>query len=150
MIYLITLLVICLDQLSKRLALDITNWNQVIPVFPSFNLVLVLNKGISWSFFASDWAGAQWVLIVVALVISLMMVWWMAYEDSPVVRGALALIIGGAIGNMIDRVRWGGVVDFLDFYYGAYHWPAFNIADSAITLGVLLLVFNMILGGKKR
>ena len=144
-------LVILLDQLIKYW---ITNMimlpPRIIPVTPFFNLVLGRNRGVSFGFFDGDSPLNQWLLSLVALAITATLVIWLARIDKPWVAVALGLIIGGAIGNVIDRLTGGGVVDFLDFHWGEHHWPAFNVADTGITMGAAALILDSLFvrGGK--
>ncbi len=142
MIYVLSLIVIILDQLSKLWALTTLPLWKPVPVFPCFNLYLTYNKGVSFSFFSSTHPIMPWVLSAMAIVVCIMIVFWMTREKNKMILMALALILGGAIANVIDRIRLGAVVDFLDFYAGQHHWPAFNIADSAICLGVLFIFIS--------
>lgn len=142
MIYLISLFVILLDQLSKGIILHYFSTDKVLEVFPCFNLLLAYNKGVSFSFLTSDSPYMPWILSAFSLVICALIVGWMRQEKDKYTRIGFALILGGAIGNVIDRVRLGAVVDFLDFYIGSYHWPAFNVADSAICIGVFLILIR--------
>jgi signal peptidase II len=87
-----------------------------------------------------------WLLPLVAIVIIIMLVAWLTRADRPILVVALGAVIGGAIGNLIDRIRFGAVADFLDVHAFGYHWPAFNIADSAITIGVAVLIFDSVFG----
>ena len=144
-------LVILLDQLIKYLITNIIMLPQrIIPVTPFFNLVLGHNRGVSFGFFAGNSPLNQWLLSLVALAITAALVIWLARIDKPWVAVALGLIIGGAIGNVIDRLTSGGVVDFLDFYWGQHHWPAFNVADTGITMGAAALILDSLFvrGGK--
>lgn len=142
MIYILSLIVIILDQLTKLWAVATLPLWASVPVFPFFNLYLTYNKGVSFSFLSSDHPITPWILSAMAIAVCIMIVFWMMREKNKMIRIALALILGGAIANVIDRIRLGAVVDFLDFYIGQHHWPAFNIADSAICLGVLLIFTN--------
>ena len=142
MIYLISLFVILLDQLSKGIILHYFSFGKVLEVFPCFNLLLTYNKGVSFSFLTSDSPYMPWILSAFALIICAFIVIWMRQEKDKFTRIGFALVLGGAIGNVIDRMRLGAVVDFLDFYIGAYHWPAFNVADSAICIGVFLILIR--------
>ena len=137
--------VIAIDQLSKFAVLSVLDPYQGISVTPFLNLVLVLNTGITFGFFASDDSLTRWTLIVLALIISLILVRWLATAGGRYVGAALGMIIGGALGNVIDRLVHKAVVDFFDFHLYAWHWPAFNIADSAITIGVALFVLSSLL-----
>jgi signal peptidase II len=129
------------DQISKLwiLSLPELTW-RAIPVFPGFNLVKVANYGVSFGLFNQMPEVSRILFSLLAIVISLVLWRWLATVTSRVQVLAMGAVIGGALGNMIDRVRLGAVVDFLDFYLGRYHWPAFNIADSAIVCGVLVLI----------
>ena len=142
MIYLISLLVVLLDQLTKGIILHYFSTGKVLEVFPCFNLLLTYNKGVSFSFLTSDSPYMPWILSAFALIICAFIVAWMHQEKDRWTRIGFALVLGGAVGNVIDRVRLGAVVDFLDFYIGTYHWPAFNIADSAICIGVFLILIR--------
>jgi signal peptidase II len=98
------------------------------------------NRGVSFGLFSSDSSAAAWALIVLALLIVGLLIAWLAKEEHAPTAAALGLVIGGALGNVIDRLRFGAVADFLDFHAFGYHWPAFNAADTAISLGALALV----------
>ena len=144
-------LVILLDQLIKYWITNIIMLPpRIIPVTPFFNLVLGHNRGISFGFFDGNSPLNQWLLSLVALAITATLVIWLARIDKPWVAVALGLIIGGAIGNVIDRLTGGGVVDFLDFHWGEHHWPAFNVADTGITMGAAALILDSLFvrGGK--
>ena len=128
-----------LDQWSKWLVITdmIMPERQGIEILPFFNLVLVWNHGISFGIFASDRQPLLLTLMSGAIVIVLLA--WLAKNNSRAGAVALGLVIGGAIGNMADRLRFGAVVDFLDMHAGGLHWPAFNVADSCIFVGVVFL-----------
>ncbi len=138
--FFIASLVILLDLGTKALILNALTLGSQIEVTPFFNLVLAMNKGISFSMFSG--AGA-WVLTSLAIIICAFLIYFMVKEKNKFCKTCLALILGGAIGNIVDRIRFKAVVDFLDFHAFGYHWPAFNIADSAICIGVALLLFHM-------
>ena len=150
MIYLLSVLVILLDQVSKMCVLGYVLEHEVVPVFPCFNLFLTFNKGVSFSLLSSDSPYAPLLLSAFALGVAGLLVYWIQKEKNVWMRRGLALILGGAIGNVIDRIRFGAVVDFLDFYLGDYHWPAFNIADSAICIGVAILLCSSFIKGEKK
>ena len=134
--------VIIADQISKAAVLYyFSNGGQNIRVTPFFNIVLAWNKGVSFSMFHSDHALAPWILTLVALLICGVVVHWMTMERDEKTRNCFGLILGGALGNVIDRVIHGAVVDFLDFHAGVHHWPAFNVADSAICIGAFFILF---------
>jgi len=135
--------VIVLDQVTKWLILDLFAYGRGgIEVLSYFNLVLAWNRGISFGLFGGlgDWG--PWILIGLAAVISCVLVVWLKKAESRLPAASLGLIIGGAIGNIVDRVRFGAVVDFLDVHFLGYHWPAFNVADSAITVGAVILILD--------
>ncbi len=137
----LSLAVIAADQISKWWIVEhMMNPPRVIPVAPFFNLVMGWNRGVSFGLFNWDLAAAAWVLSGLALVIVAVLLAWMAKEERATTIAALGLVIGGALGNVIDRVRFGAVADFLDFHAFGFHWPAFNAADTAISLGALALV----------
>lgn len=139
----IALVVGILDQVSKWVILEaVMAPPRILPVFPGFNLTLVYNPGVSWG--ALDWLG-PWALSGLAIAISAALVVWLHRVETRLLALAIGMIVGGAIGNVVDRVRFHAVVDFLDFYVPATdwpHWPAFNIADSAIVLGVGLILLD--------
>ena len=140
------LLTTALDQLSKLVIVDRLQGGDPISIIPGFfNLVIAYNKGVAFGVFADiGHDGARYVVLAITTAIALGAVWYFARQEqcrSRTAQIALAMIVGGAFGNIIDRVRLGHVVDFLDVYYGSYHWPAFNLADSFICIGVGLLLF---------
>ena len=130
---------VALDQWSKWLILAkmLTPGAPAIEVAPFLNIVIVWNYGISFGMLAGQHQPVLLTLMSAAIVCILLV--WLYRNASPLVACALGFVIGGAIGNMIDRLRFGAVVDFLDAHAGPYHWPAFNIADSSIFIGVVLL-----------
>lgn len=138
----VSALVIAVDQITKLLASDSIAFEEVIPVMPHFNLTLVYNRGAAFSFLADQPGWQRWFFIVLTLVVSIAIVRWMFKMTQAEKWSAigLAMILGGAIGNVIDRIYLGKVIDFIDWYYGGYHWPAFNIADSAILVGAGIMI----------
>jgi len=146
--YLIAIIALC-DQLSKWWILDLMQPPRTVPVTSFLNYVLVWNKGVTFGFFnQSDHRLMSYVLVAVAAVILFLLGRWLWRTTSTPVAIALGAIMGGAIGNVIDRVRLGAVVDFLDFYYDSHHWYAFNIADAAIVTGVCLLLLDNLVRGR--
>lgn len=139
----LSLVVIVLDQFTKALMVRAFERGEALVVTPFFNLVLAYNRGAAFSFLA-DAGGWQKVFFsMLAIVASIWIVWLLSrHATQKLFSAALALILGGALGNLIDRVRLGEVVDFLDVHAGIYHWPAFNVADSAITIGAVLLIWD--------
>lgn len=143
-------LVIVLDQLAKAAMLDLLVEREVVTVTPFLNLVLVWNTGVSFGLLANDAALTRWLLIGVSLIVSAALAVWLWRAGDRRVAVALGLIIGGALGNVIDRLLHRAVVDFLDFHLAGWHWPAFNLADGAITLGVAGLVLVTLLERPRR
>ena len=134
---------IVLDQVTKWLFLDIVLASPgAIEVTGFFNLVMVWNRGVSFGMFSSDAEFGRWALSAMALAISVGLFFWLRKAGHWMLAAALGLVMGGAVGNVIDRVRFGAVFDFLDFHVAGYHWPAFNVADSAIVVGVGLILLD--------
>ncbi|MCW9047653.1 MAG: signal peptidase II [Gammaproteobacteria bacterium] len=140
----ITILVITLDQLTKILADQFLQYHQPIELIPMFNFTLMYNKGAAFSFLANAGGWQRWFFLILTSAVSIFIYLWLRKIKTHQVLqySALALILGGAIGNLIDRAIYGHVIDFLDVYYQQHHWPAFNIADSAITIGAILLIYD--------
>lgn len=134
--------VIVLDQLTKIIADTYLTYGKDVPVFPGFSWTLAYNPGAAFSFLADASGWQRWFFTIAASAISVWLVWWLSRLDRSQWKTAmpLALILGGAIGNLIDRVRLGHVIDFILLYYDRWHWPAFNIADSSVFLGALMLI----------
>lgn len=148
---LLSVLVIALDQLSKWWVLAALSEGVPHPVIPGFlNWTLIYNRGAAFSFLT--WAGGwqRWLFVALALVISAVLVAWLARTARRDWRTALplSLIVGGAIGNLIDRLHAAQVTDFIDVHYRDWHYPVFNIADCGITVGAVLLVAFGLFGGK--
>ncbi len=137
-------LVVVLDQTSKFAVLANFREYEVLTIWPVFNLTLVYNTGAAFSFLSDAGGWQRWFFVVVAVVISLVMVVWLRRlrPNERLTGYGLALVIGGAVGNLIDRLWLGKVVDFLQWHWHEWYWPAFNVADSAITLGVALLLIE--------
>ena len=136
-----------LDQVTKQLVLANLYRGEVIPVTGFFDLVLVFNTGAAFSFLAEHGGWQRWFFTVLALGIS---AWLLAlmhhHRHEKLLPAAFALIIGGALGNVYDRIVHGAVVDFLHFHYAGWSWPAFNLADSAITVGVVMMLWGQLSG----
>ncbi|MFI5113351.1 MAG: signal peptidase II [Terriglobales bacterium] len=146
--FLIAILVIVLDRMSKWLVAGSINLHDSISVLPGFfRLTHVQNSGAAFGLFAessSEWKVAILILFsILALAVVSALLWKNSHSMTTTGVG-LALIMGGAVGNLWDRLLTGHVVDFFDFYLGSYHWPAFNVADSAIVIGALLLVAEIL------
>lgn len=149
----LSFLAVILDQ-GTKLAVDGTmQLYQSIRILPYFNLTYVHNTGAAFSFLSQAGGWQRWFFAGLAIAISIVIAFWLArlQKHEVLLAAALSLILGGAVGNLIDRLVYGYVIDFLDVYYRGWHWPAFNIADSAITLGVgLMLAESFGLGKPKK
>ena len=148
-LYAIGLAVVALDQASKLVIASAMRLGQSIPVVPGlFDISYVLNPGAAFGILASRSAAFRnpFFMIVSLLAICLIVYYYHRYLHQParLPAAALGLILGGAVGNLIDRLRVGMVIDFLDFHVSGYHWPAFNVADAAISIGVGLMLFRML------
>ncbi|WP_029085851.1 signal peptidase II [Brevundimonas aveniformis] len=130
-----------IDQLTKAMAREALTPGRPVEVAPFFNLTLGFNEGVVFGM-GADLGWGPWPLIVLTATIAIGFSIWLFRETNNVMRGALALLVGGAVGNLLDRVLRGAVTDFLDFHAGGVHWPSFNLADSAIVVGVGLLVWE--------
>lgn len=150
---LLSVVILIADQVTKHIVLANLGLHETIEVFAGWlNWTLAYNEGAAFSFLADAGGWQRWFFTALAIVISAVMIVWLSRTARSDWRTALplSLVIGGAIGNVIDRIRFGHVVDFIDVYYGASHWPAFNIADSAICVGaVLLIIFGIFTGEGK-
>jgi len=140
---LIALAALALDHLSKWWLMGLLKApGDRIEVLPVFNLVMVWNPGVSFGLFQSGSPWAPWILVGVAVIIVGFLLNWLRNAETRIIALSLGLIIGGAIGNVIDRILWGAVADFFDAHIGDLHWPAFNIADSAIVIGAVIMLFD--------
>jgi signal peptidase II len=138
-------LVIVLDQLSKWFVLNHIQFGETIYVAPFWNWVLAFNPGAAFSFLASEPGWQRWLFSALAVAVS----GWIAlmlkkHPEQKLASMALTLVMGGALGNVIDRVRFGAVVDFIQWHAAGFYWPAFNVADSAICVGAVLLVIEQL------
>ena len=142
----IAVVVVILDQLTKYIASTSLEIYQPVAVMPMFNWTLMHNTGAAFSFLANENGWQRWFFAVIAVVVSVVIVLWIKRleQHEKWQAAALALILGGAIGNVIDRIWLGYVVDFIDIYYESSHWPAFNVADSAIFIGVAMIIIDSI------
>jgi signal peptidase II len=149
--YALAALIVILDQLSKWVVLENIQFGQTIYVAPFWNWVLTWNPGAAFSFLADQPGWQRWFFTALALAVS----GWIALElkkhpEQKLLSLALTLVMGGALGNVIDRVRFGAVVDFIQWHAAGFYWPAFNVADSAITVGAILLVFEQLTATSKK
>ncbi|MFT5218075.1 MAG: signal peptidase II [Gammaproteobacteria bacterium] len=144
----LSLLVIIADQASKQLAEYWLTPHQTVEVIPYFEWFLTYNTGAAFSFLADAGGWQRWFFSIAAIVISLIILQWIrklpGQETATAV--SLSLILGGAIGNVIDRIWFGHVIDFIQVWLGSYAWPAFNVADSAISIGAVLLIISSFSG----
>ena len=142
--------VVTLDQISKYVVVEKLANQPPVEVTSFFNLLLVYNRGAAFSFLAGAGGWQREFFTGIALIASAWIIWLLyRHPQQRLFSLALALVLGGAIGNVIDRVMIGAVVDFLDFHAFGWHWPAFNVADSAITCGAALLIWDGIFGGSQ-
>jgi len=149
-------LTVVLDQLTKYIAEAELLLHKPVAVFPGFNFTLMYNKGAAFSFLSEAGGWQRIFFVSLSTAISIFLFFWLKnitqdekQKDNTALKIAIALILGGAIGNLIDRALTGEVVDFIQVYYSSYYFPAFNIADSAITLGAGLLILDMFLEYKR-
>jgi len=140
--------VMLLDQIAKQLVVRNLGWFDVQPLVPHLNLVHMHNTGAAFSMLAS---APPLLFIVLGVAVSVGILWWMRKNPrgQSLFAASLALILGGALGNVIDRATRGYVVDFVDFYWGSWHFAAFNVADMAITLGAGLMILDMVLESRR-
>lgn len=139
----IALIVLTLDLASKYWVESVLEFGQKIPLTSFFNLILTYNPGAAFSFLSEESGWQRWFLSGIAGSAALLIIFLLnKYKHEKLFCMSLSLILGGALGNLYDRVTLGHVVDFLDFYIDAYHWPAFNIADSAIFIGAALMIYD--------
>ena len=144
------LILIFLDQVTKWWIINyIMQPIKILPITPFFNIVLTWNSGISFGIFSNQGSFSVIILSTLAtLIVFFLAVWLMKAVNKKLIIG-LICIIGGAIGNIIDRVYHGAVIDFLDFHIKSYHWPAFNVADSCIFIGATLIILDSLFPDKK-
>ena len=146
---LLAAVVVVLDQTSKAAINSHFAYGETLAVTSFFNLVLAHNTGAAFSFLSDAGGMQRWLFSLIAVVASVWIVWLLRKHASDKFFSlALALILGGALGNLIDRIDYGYVVDFLDFHWAGYHFAAFNVADSAITCGAALLIWDGLKGKK--
>lgn len=136
-------LIIIIDQISKQWISGHFSYGEVLPVTGFFNLVLAHNKGAAFSMLSDAGGWQRWMFSAIALIASIWITWLLRrHPQQKLFCFALSMVLGGALGNLIDRISYGYVVDFLDFHWSGHHFPAFNAADSAITCGAALLLLD--------
>ena len=145
--YMLSFTVIIIDQITKYFAVEKLALHEVKSIYEGFNLILIYNEGAAFSFLSDAGGWQRWFLIGVSCVVCVFIVVWMYHSisKSKCLLAGLSLILGGALGNLWDRLSLGYVVDFIEVYYKDLYWPAFNIADSAITIGAILLILDIFL-----
>ena len=145
-------LVVVLDQITKQVAENTLLLHKPLAVFPGFNWTLMYNEGAAFSFLSDAGGWQRWFFIILSSAISIALIIWLRQlrKNQQVLSAGIAFILGGAIGNLIDRSLTGHVIDFIQVYYKDLYWPAFNIADSAITLGAGLLIVDMFLEHRRK
>ena len=148
---LISVVVFALDQWTKHWILANYSLGYSQELLPFFNLVHVHNYGAAFSFLSDQPGWQRWFLLIVTSVISIVLLVWVTRlkQHQKLLAMALVLILGGAFGNLYDRAVYGYVVDFIDWHYAGYHWPAFNIADAGISCGAVLLIIDTIINGEE-
>ena len=137
-------LVVGLDQWTKHLADTLLELHQPVSIMPHLNFTLIFNPGAAFSFLSNADGWQRWFFSGLSIVISVFIVVWLrsTARDQAWMSCALSLVLGGALGNLWDRLTLGVVVDFIDVYWATWHWPAFNIADSAICVGAIMLLIG--------
>jgi signal peptidase II len=143
----LSLIILVLDQITKTWVSTHLSFNQPVNILPYFDLRLLHNTGAAWSILADQGGWQRWFLSGLAIIVSIVIMVWLTRLDSKQrwLACGLALILGGALGNVMDRIIYGYVVDFIDIYYQAWHWPAFNIADIGISIGAVMLLIDAII-----
>ncbi|MBI5121167.1 MAG: signal peptidase II [Rhodospirillales bacterium] len=146
----VALLVLILDQISKWAIVELVMTPpQVIVLGPFLDIVMAWNRGVSFGMFNQESPWNAPVLSLLALAISAFLLKWLWKSEGKFIPLAIGLIVGGALGNVIDRIRFGAVADFLYFHIDSYYWPAFNVADSGISVGAVLLVWDSLFSGRE-
>jgi signal peptidase II len=145
-------LVIIIDQITKWIISSNFLLHQLVTVTPFLSITFIMNKGAAFGFLSNCPDGFREYFFISTSIIAMVIILflYLKTEEREILKKiSFSLIIGGASGNIIDRIRFGEVIDFIDFHVGKYHWPAFNIADSAITIGIAIFIFNIFFSGKR-
>ncbi|MDX2464398.1 MAG: signal peptidase II [Porticoccus sp.] len=150
--YLLALFIIVIDQLTKFWVTQMFAYGETFELLPILNMTLVHNTGAAFSFLSDAGGWQRWFFVIISMVVSTILAVWLYRLPSRqyLLAMAITLILGGALGNLCDRILLGYVVDFVDAHYQQHHWPAFNVADAAITLGAVLLILESLLAPKQR
>jgi len=140
----LSLLIIILDQITKMIASANLQMFDPVIIMPMLNFTLMHNEGAAFSFLSDAGGWQRWFFSILAFTVSIVLIIWIKKlkPEEKALAISLSLILGGAVGNLIDRVRFGYVVDFIDVYYDTMHWPAFNVADSAIFVGAVWMIIT--------
>jgi signal peptidase II len=148
----LSFLVVLFDQVTKQMVERSLALRESVELLPFLDLTLLYNEGAAFSFLSDQGGWQRWFLVLLALLVTLVLInWvWRLGREERRIAAALSLIIGGAVGNLVDRALFGYVIDFIDLYYGQWHWPAFNIADSAIVIGVAFMLVDVLLGSRRQ
>ena len=147
----ISVVVIALDQITKQIAQDSLPFHQLVDVVPGFDWYLTHNTGAAFSFLADAGGWQRWFFTITTVVVSTIILFWIKQvpKDEKMTAVSLCLILGGALGNLIDRIYLGYVIDYIQVWLGSYPWPAFNIADAAISVGAAILILSSFIGSEK-
>ena len=142
---------IVLDQIAKQVAQASLPLHQLVEVLPGFDWYLTYNKGAAFSFLADAGGWQRWFFTITTVVISVVILFWIKQvpREEKITAVSLCLILGGALGNLIDRIYLGYVIDYIQVWLGSYPWPAFNIADAAISVGAVILILSSFIGSEK-
>jgi signal peptidase II len=147
----LSIFVIAFDLITKQLAENFLSYGQPVPILPLFDLTLLYNPGAAFSFLAGENGWQRWFFTAIALVVSTVLIAWLYKlpRENKWLAVALTLILGGAIGNLFDRLVYGHVIDFISIHWQGSYFPAFNIADSAITIGAFMLVLDVVFEARR-
>ena len=148
--YILSAFVVLSDQLTKNIVTENFLYGENLNVFSGVNLILIHNAGAAFSFLSDAGGWQRWLFLLVSLIVSIILAAWLyrLKKTQFFMSLSLSLILGGAIGNLIDRIFLGYIIDFIDIFYKSYHWPVFNIADASITLGVAIFIINNLVVSK--
>ncbi len=146
------LIAFTLDRLSKWWFIDIYELPSkgVVEILPIFDVVMIWNRGVSFGFLSASSDMGRWALVALNVVIVTVLVFWLKSAKDKLLAGSIGLVIGGALGNIYDRVKFGAVADFFQFHWENWYFAVFNVADSFIFVGAVLLIFNSSFGGDAR
>lgn len=148
--YILSAFVVLADQLTKNIVTENFLYGENLNVFSGVNLILIHNAGAAFSFLSEAGGWQRWLFLLISLIVSIILAAWLyrLKKTQFFMSLSLSLILGGAIGNLIDRIFLGYIIDFIDIFYKSYHWPVFNIADASITLGVAIFIINNLVVSK--